>query len=135
MKIVDDRKPEQAKNEVLVVARDTFLSGWGEAAGGKSYAAWSCKPEDAKTVERWVSGRTDMANVSIQYADYIPKNAAHYHIYNADINSIKNQLNNKNTLNPKALERAKMTTEKENIKFSKDINNMTKKQKQGIELD
>ena len=133
MKIVDDRRPEQKQNTVLVVAKDNFLSGWGQAAKGNSIAAWACKPEDAKKVEKWVSNRTDMQNVRIENGDYVPKNAAHYHIYNADMNVINNQLNSKNTLNPKALERAKMNVENENIKFSKDINNMTKKS--GMELD
>ena len=130
MKIVDDRKPEQSKNEVLVVAKDNFLSGWGQAAGGNSIAAWSCKPEDAKDVKKWVENRTDMTNVRIERSDYIPHNAEHYHIYNADMNVINNQLS-KNTLNLKALERAKMSTEIENAKFVKDINSS----KSGMELD
>ena len=130
MKIVDDRKPEQSKNEVLVVAKDNFLSGWGQAAGGNSIAAWSCKPEDAKDVKKWVSNRTDMSNVRIENSNYVPKNAAHYHIYSADMKIINNQLNSKNTLNPKALEKAKMNVEIENAKFVKDISS-----KSGMELD
>ena len=132
MKIVDDRRPEQAKNEVLIVAKDNFLSGWGQAAKGNSIAAWSCKEQDAQTVKKWVSNRTDMSNVRIENSDYKPKNAEHYHIYNADMKIINNQLNNKNTLNPAALEKAKMNVENENAKFSKDINSMTKS---GMELD
>lgn len=130
MKIVDDRRPEQAKNEVLIVAKDNFLSNWGQAKGGNSIAAWSCKEQDAKAVKKWVENRTDMTNVRIENSNYVPKNAAHFHIYSADMNVINNQLNSKNTLNPAALEKAKMNVENENIKFSKDINS-----KSGMELD
>ena len=130
MKIVDDRRPEQLKNEVLIVAKDNFLSGWGQAAGGNSIAAWSCEPQNAQAVKKWVESRTDMTNVRIERGDYIPKNAAHYHIYSADMNIINNQLNSKNTLNPKALEKAKMNVEIENAKFVKDISS-----KSGMELD
>jgi hypothetical protein len=132
MKIVDDRRPEQAKNEVLIVAKDNFLSGWGQSKGGNSIAAWSCEPANAQAVKKWVESRTDMSNVRIENGDYVPKNAAHFHIYNADMKIINNQLNNKNTLNPAALEKAKMNVENENAKFSKDINSMTKS---GMELD
>ncbi len=93
MKIIDDRKPEHKQNQVLVVATDTFLSGWGEAAKGKSMAAWSVKPIDADIVKEWVQNRTDMKNVAIRGGDYKPKNAEHFHIYVADINAIKAQLN------------------------------------------
>ena len=46
MELVDDRTPEQKKSHSwLVIGTDSFMSGWGKASGGKSYAAWACKEE------------------------------------------------------------------------------------------
>jgi len=79
----DDRTPEEMHTHtVLVVGTDSFLSGWGKAAGGLSYAAWACKPEDMHTVERWVRSRGDMRRVRVTCDPYRPsRGCAHLHIY------------------------------------------------------
>ena len=47
MKRVDDRTPDEIKTHIWIVAgTDSFLSGWGEAKGGVSYAGWACKYND-----------------------------------------------------------------------------------------
>ena len=83
MKRADDRTPEQKKTHtVLIVATDKFLSGWGGAAGGLSYAAWACKPEHQGKVFDWVSSRGEMRRVRIVADPYYPGPAcAHLHIY------------------------------------------------------
>lgn len=60
----DDRTDEEKKTLThFVKGRDTFLSGWGDAKGKRSYAVWACKPEHATQVGNWVRGRSDMRNV------------------------------------------------------------------------
>lgn len=82
MKIKDDRTPEQRKTHtLLVVGTDTFLSGWGEASGGTSYAAWACTPEQVDTVERRIRSRGDMKRVRVVGTPYYPKGRGHLHIY------------------------------------------------------
>lgn len=42
---VDDRTPEQRETHRWgVVARDKFMSGWGQAFNGASRCAWACGP-------------------------------------------------------------------------------------------
>jgi hypothetical protein len=79
---IDDRTEEQKKTHVLaVVGTDTFMSGWGGAEGGKSYAGWACRPEDLWPTERRVRARGDMHRVRVvSLRDYRPQ-AAHTHIY------------------------------------------------------
>lgn len=78
----DDRTDEQRQTHtVLVVGTDRFLSGWGKAKNGTSYAAWACQPEHAETVERWVRARGDQQRVRVMYDDYRPRGAGHLHIY------------------------------------------------------
>lgn len=83
---VDDRTNEQKKTHpVVVMATDRFLSGWGGAAGGASYAGWACRYEDHFAVERWVRSRSDAARVRIVGSDYRPgAGCAHCHIYVVD---------------------------------------------------
>lgn len=82
MRIEDDRTEEQkTTHTVLVVATDRALSGWGKAAGGKSYAAWACKPEHEKDVLEWVERRHDMTRVRVVYGSYRPSAAGHLHVY------------------------------------------------------
>lgn len=84
---VDDRTEEQKKTHTwLVIGTDRCLSGWGEAKGGASVAAWACEPHNRTAVLDWVSSRNDMLRVreiSDLYKNrkYRPKGAAHYHIY------------------------------------------------------
>ncbi len=82
----DDRTPEQEKTHTILVAgTDRCLSGWGQANGGSSVAAWACTSEDHANVEAWVDSRGDMKRVRTvidRSGDrYRPRNAAHLHIY------------------------------------------------------
>ena len=85
--IQDDRTQAQRKTHTwLVVGTDSFMSGWGEAKGGLSYAAWACMPEDRHAVYSWVTMRGDMKRVRevCDYPDnpYRPnRRCVHLHIY------------------------------------------------------
>ena len=82
MQTSDDRtESEQASHTNLVVGRDKFLSGWGKATGGTSYAAWACTDDDLVKVEDWVCGRGDMLNVRTQDSNYEPTGPGHFHVY------------------------------------------------------
>ena len=82
MTIKDDRTGHQrTTHPVIVVGTDSFLSGWGEATGGKSYAGWACRYEDQYKVERWVRKREDIKRVRIVGSDYKPQGVGHCHIY------------------------------------------------------
>ena len=84
----DDRTPDQQKTHLWgVVARDTFMSGWGGAADGYSRCAWACSPEaDLASLERWVRRRGEMRYVSVVNLNrYRPsRGTAHFHIYVAE---------------------------------------------------
>lgn len=85
MTIQDDRTQEQKKTHVfLIVGTDTFMSGWGKAKNGKSYAAWACLPEHKDRVFNWVESRSDMKRVREIYGEYRPGGAGHLHIYVVD---------------------------------------------------
>lgn len=81
----DDRTPEQKKTHQWgVVARDKFMSGWGEAKGGASRCAWACAPGvNLDRVERWVRSRSEMRYVNIvDLSSYRPpRGTVHFHIY------------------------------------------------------
>lgn len=84
--IKDDRKPEQKTTHVLaVVARDTFMSGWGGAEGGASRVAWSFDPNKVNSdrVFNWVKARPEMRAVSLVEIDRYspPKDTAHLQIH------------------------------------------------------
>lgn len=87
MIVQDDRTPEQRKtHRYLVIMTDRFLSGWGQAAGGASVAAWACETtRDRDRVHAWVSSRGDALRVRTTYdangRRYRPRNAAHFHVY------------------------------------------------------
>ncbi|KKN01180.1 hypothetical protein LCGC14_1130210 [marine sediment metagenome] len=85
---VDDRTPEQKKTHcVAVVGTDSFMSYWGHARNGLSYAGWACTPDDLNAVESWVRSRSDMKRVRIVSLDgYRPSRATHTHIYVVDKN-------------------------------------------------
>ena len=85
---IDDRtQDELATHRWLIVGTDSFLSGWGEAEGGTSVAAWACRPEDRLAVLAWVRSRGDMLRVrevaeSGSGARYTPRgNVRHFHVY------------------------------------------------------
>jgi hypothetical protein len=82
---VDDRTPEQKKTHYwAVVGRDKFMSGWGEAKGGYSRAAWACPTlKDAEGIEDRIKDRSDMQYVNlVDLRTYRPpRDTAHFHIY------------------------------------------------------
>lgn len=85
MVIQDDRTPEQKKTHgVIIAATDKFMSGWGKASGGVSYAAWACRPEHFQKVYRWVESRSDMIRVRVVGNDWRPRAKGHAHIYLVD---------------------------------------------------
>jgi len=62
----DDRTPDQrVSHPIIVWGRDRFLSGWGGARGGYSWAGWACTSEDVNRCESWVRGRHDMQYVRV----------------------------------------------------------------------
>jgi len=83
----DDRTPDQKQSHYwLIVGTDKCLSGWGDATGGNSVAAWACKPVHRHAVREWVEARSDMRRVretasGLAGRQYSPKNCAHLHIY------------------------------------------------------
>lgn len=82
MKIVDDRtEVERETHTALIAGTDSFLSGWGEAKDGVSYAVWACEPKHRYTVLDWVSGRSEMKRVRFVHDPYRPKGKGHCHIY------------------------------------------------------
>jgi len=84
MKMVDDRTEEQKERlTAVVIARDSWMSGWGGAQGGASYAGWACRPEDADEVFDWVVARSEMKGVEIAAGNFRPEDpdCVHCHIY------------------------------------------------------
>ena len=85
MKVTDDRTAEQKKTHRIIVGMtDSFLSGWGEASGGTSYAGWACQDGQQAQVERWVRSRTDALRVRILFDTWRPKGHGDCHIYVVD---------------------------------------------------
>lgn len=82
MVIQDDRTAaEKVSHPFLVIATDTFLSGWGRAEGGMSYAAWACTEKDAPIVMQWVRRRSDMKKIRLYCGKWYPTGKGHAHIY------------------------------------------------------
>jgi hypothetical protein len=52
-----------------VVARDKFMSGWGQAEGRSSYAAWLCRENQLPYVRQWVESRPEMTHVDVLIRD------------------------------------------------------------------
>lgn len=79
----DDRTPEQRKQpHIIVLATDRFMSGWGGAKGGPSYAGWACAPSAEYDVYRRIAARGEMRRVRVVGSNYRPKGGAgHCHIY------------------------------------------------------
>lgn len=62
----DDRTAaERAELTELVGGRDSFMSGWGKADGGSSFAFWACAPVHLEQVETWVDGRDDITRCDL----------------------------------------------------------------------
>ena len=83
--IQDDRTKEQKTTHYLaVLGTDSFLSGWGGAKGGASYAAWVVGPgSNINDVQCAVERRPDMKRVRVvDLRTYRPsRGCAHLHIY------------------------------------------------------
>lgn len=61
MGTVNDRRADKGDRLWFVVATDTFLSGWGKAAGGRSLYALACGDHDAERIIRGnMAARSDM---------------------------------------------------------------------------
>lgn len=87
MEIQDDRTPEQKKSHPwLVVGTDRFMSGWGKAEGGVSYAAWACPEGYTNPLLARIDARGDMRRVRLVYGPtYHPRGRGHLHIYVSDM--------------------------------------------------
>ena len=83
MELQDDRSEVQKHYPyVIVVMTDRFMSGWGKAQGGPSYAGWACHEGDISRVEGEVRTRSDAMRVRLVQADYRPPpGPGHCHIY------------------------------------------------------
>ena len=82
--VIDDDRTDEEKNThwLAVVGTDRFMSGWGKAEGGVSYAAWACPFSRQANVERWVKSRGDQMRVRVVILDgYRPRGTGHLHIY------------------------------------------------------
>ena len=82
--VQDDRTAaERISHVCFVKARDTFLSGYGDAEGGTSYAVWCCRPADHTKVGEWVKGRAEMVDLTTDFNPdtYKLKRRDRIHIY------------------------------------------------------
>ena len=80
--IVDDKRTREQRmtHTVLITATDKFMSGWGQAEGGNSKAAWCCLPKHADAVFAWVSSRKEMKRVNENKASWRPAPASTAHV-------------------------------------------------------
>jgi hypothetical protein len=76
---------------IIIAGTDTFMSGWGQAEGGISYAGWACRPEERLRVLRWVKSRSDQKRVREVSGSWRPGGIGHTHIYvvEKDHNALK----------------------------------------------
>lgn len=78
----DDRTEEQKKTHALAfVGTDSFMSGWGGAEGGMSYAGWAFKDGELNQCESMINHRSDMKRVRLVALDGYRPRAADTHIY------------------------------------------------------
>jgi len=76
MATTDDRRSEadKARTWGFVVATDSFMSGWGGAAGGRSIFAVPVRsPKEAEIVADNMRARSEMKRVRIVGHDYKPR--------------------------------------------------------------
>jgi|TARA_Y100000310_G_C20686245_1_gene819218 hypothetical protein len=79
---IDDRTTEQRKTHRLaIVGADSFMSGWGQAAGGMSYAGWAFQDGEEAECLAMVDGRREMQRVRLVLLDGYRPQAKHTHIY------------------------------------------------------
>ena len=82
MELQDDRTSEEHQTHaILWGGTDAFLSGWGKASSGASFAFWACEPEHAEAVRVWVCQRGDIKRVRQVSSDYRSSGHGHCHIY------------------------------------------------------
>ena len=83
MIFVDDRTPEQKlTHREIVMMTDRFMSGWGMAGDGPSYAGWAFKDGHLNQVLGEVAARSDAMRVRVVGGDYRPPSGpGHCHIY------------------------------------------------------
>lgn len=82
MELKDDRtQAERKTHSLLVGGNDSFMSGWGSAKGGISYAFWACTFEQVDKVEQWVRSRGDIKYARIQSNPPRGHEHDHCHIY------------------------------------------------------
>jgi len=86
MIFVDDRTAEQKQtHRYIVLMTDRFMSGWGQAENGPSYAGWACRDGYVAQVEARIRNRSDAMRVRVVSGDYRPpKGPGHCHIYVAN---------------------------------------------------
>lgn len=78
----DDRTDaEKLTHTTLIAGTDSFMSGWGQAEGGKSIAVWACEEGELSRVLSWADQRSDMKRVRRVYDPYKPHGEGHCHIY------------------------------------------------------
>lgn len=84
----DMRTPTQRKTmNMLVVGMDPFLSGWGPARHGLSFAAWACHSADLPWVHQWVLDRDDINGVQVVHdGEFEDERCVHLSIYPVDEN-------------------------------------------------
>lgn len=88
MKIQDDRHDFNEVSEVithtnLIGGKDSFMSGWGRAKHGVSYAYWACTDDQVDRVIQWICSRSDQPNPKHIDDTQLPKGGPddHLHIY------------------------------------------------------
>lgn len=83
MELEDDRTAEQKKtHQAIVLMTDRFLSGWGKARGGLSYAGWACTENEVEDMIARLLRRSDAKNVRVVRGNYRPPGGpGHCHIY------------------------------------------------------
>jgi hypothetical protein len=79
----DDRTAEEkVTHRGIVMMTDRFLSGWGAAEGGPSYAGWAFQDGEEANVLDSVERRADAMRVRLVYGNYRPPSGpGHCHIY------------------------------------------------------
>ena len=85
MTLRDDRTPEQKEtHRTIVLMTDRFMSGWGLATGGPSYAGWAVEDGYINACESRIRGRSDSSRVRIVGGNYRPPSGpgdCHIYVY------------------------------------------------------
>jgi hypothetical protein len=62
MATIEDERTGAQKSWILVGGIDRFMSGWGGAKNGKSWAFWACPLSMVPAVGKWVKERGDIVH-------------------------------------------------------------------------